>query len=1438
MYPHKSILLCFLWICAFLSSGSARAQDIFSTVAVNSNGSDAYVDIRNTTGGNLYFFTDPSPAQARMGRVSGGSEFPWPSTGNFTPDPQNLQQNRLYSGEYLRVYPKTLPPGSEIQVEFSYSPVGPHYHFRVSVVAGARVDSIFNLDPIQSTASTVRWRVTFDQPISGVTAANFALESGIPGVSITSVTPDTAQPSANWTVTASTGTTTGSIGLKWVGHQTETPPVPNPYVTQFPYAFGDSIFFVQDLPTAPILLLPNTTTTLAVVANRRSGQELFYRWYVTPPGGTTPVAISGARSASYTPPAYTPGTYQYFCSVFGSPDQEFTNFLHSQTATVLVRNVPTVTNPFFENVTNSSARLYGTVTADGGFPLSRRGIVYAQTSVNSNPVIGGTGVMTADDPQVNLGTFSRTVTGLNAATSYSFAAFAMNSQGTVYTQVVTFQTNPAPGGGSLIVTTAVDEDNGTSDPGMGAGTSLREAVAYANALGGDQTITFSPNLFANGPVTIALSPALSSIQLANLTGTTTIDGPGASQLTIQGNGAFRLFRKDDGGARLNGMTFTNGANGDGGVIRSYGSLYVNDCVFTNNNVGFSRGGAIYNGNNGYFSRCTFVGNSATQETGRGGAIANEGSAWVMNCTFSGNSAAQGGAIANIFSSSFVYAINSTITNNSASTDGGGFITANPDRLFVRNSIVSGNTAPTNPNIGGSPNPAFLLSSLIDADPAAIFATGLLANNGGSTPTIALKAGGPAINAGTNSLAVDNNFAPLTTDQTGRTRVINTTVDIGAYEAPALPTVGPSTVSDITATSATLGGNVTSDGSGTISKRGILYALTSANSNPTIGGPGVIEVDASGTTSSFTVPVGGLTALAGYSFTSFVTNETGTVYAPVQTFQTTESPSLVVQMANDTLNGYDGQTSLREALAYAQSLGGARTITFSPAMAGQTITLTAANGNADSWDTNSALSVTGNITIAGLTTSPGVTLAVGPTAALRHFVVRSGASLTLSNLTLAGGKPQFIDFLYDRGGAISAFGNLTARNCTFSGNSSPSEGGAIQNWAGAAGFVLENCTFSGNSAGNQGGAFSANGAQATLSHLTMTNNTAPNSAVVLWGTQAAMVNTILVGNSNDTVLTGNGGTFSALSRNNLLGASSATGVTGGSNGNQLGVSAASLLLGSLGNNGGPTATVPLLPGSPAIDAGVTIAGLTTDQRGTTRPQANAPDIGAFELVWTQAAAIPIISPLGGTYESSAQISIANTSVGSTVRYTLDGSTPSSSNGQIYGAQFILTQNTTVKAIASGRGWLPSPVASVGYTVLDPLPYWRNLQGLAGDGSQDLANPSGDGIANLLKYAFKLAQRTGDLTKANYQILTANGTAGLPLITRDAQGRLTIAFVRRKASTNPGISYSVETGSDLAILQPLDLSAAIVVSIDETWERVTVTDPAVTPNRFGRVRVSVP
>jgi len=67
-----------------------------------------------------------------------------------------------------------------------------------------------------------------------------------------------------------------------------------------------------------------------------------------------------------------------------------------------------------------------------------------------------------------------------------------------------------------------------------------------------------------------------------------------------------------------------------------------------------------------------------------------------------------------------------------------------------------------------------------------------------------------------------------------------------------------------------------------------------------------------------------------------------------------------------------------------------------------------------------------------------------------------------------------------------------------------------------------------------------------------------------------------------------------------------------------------LLASLRDNGGPTPTMALRPGSPAIDAGILQAQVATDQRGLPRPKRKGFDIGAFEL--NNFSLAPCIMPL--------------------------------------------------------------------------------------------------------------------------------------------------------------------------------------------------------------------
>ena len=261
---------------------------------------------------------------------------------------------------------------------------------------------------------------------------------------------------------------------------------------------------------------------------------------------------------------------------------------------------------------------------------------------------------------------------------------------------------------------------------------------------------------------------------------------------------------------------------------------------------------------------------------------------------------------------------------------------------------------------------------------------------------------------------------------------------------------------------------------------------------------------------------------------------------------------------------------------------------------------------------------------------------------------NGGTLTVLNSTISGNVGGGIYNTIVSGGSNSA--SLTVVSSTISGNSSTSGLGAgIETSVGSSGTAnatIINSTISGNTAsggGSSGGIYAAAifGGTATLSitNSTITANNGNNSTAA-GGIQNALScsgggcsstvllrNTIVAGNTRSGSANDIGGTVDSSSSFNLIGFGGSGGLTNGVNNNQVGV--VSPLLGTLANNGGPTQTHALLPGSPAINAGSnailpadtfdldgdsnTAEALPVDQRGAgfSRIVNTTVDIGAFE-----------------------------------------------------------------------------------------------------------------------------------------------------------------------------------------------------------------------------------
>jgi CSLREA domain-containing protein len=210
-----------------------------------------------------------------------------------------------------------------------------------------------------------------------------------------------------------------------------------------------------------------------------------------------------------------------------------------------------------------------------------------------------------------------------------------------------------------------------------------------------------------------------------------------------------------------------------------------------------------------------------------------------------------------------------------------------------------------------------------------------------------------------------------------------------------------------------------------------------------------------------------------------------------------------------------------------------------------------------------------------------------------------------------------------GGVLNQSGSTTIAASTVSDNVASFEGGGLYNWGNQenpADLTLTNTTVTGNRAQygggieNQGRLFGGGGiaGRLSLTNVTLVRNeaAAEGGGVENFSGTAELVNTIIARNR-----AGLGpdceDAFASLGHN-LFGDATACDFNPAA-GDLVGTSGAPIdpRIGQLADNGGPTLTHSLKDGSPAIDGGDDTYAPSTDQRGVTRPQGVASDIGALE-----------------------------------------------------------------------------------------------------------------------------------------------------------------------------------------------------------------------------------
>lgn len=235
----------------------------------------------------------------------------------------------------------------------------------------------------------------------------------------------------------------------------------------------------------------------------------------------------------------------------------------------------------------------------------------------------------------------------------------------------------------------------------------------------------------------------------------------------------------------------------------------------------------------------------------------------------------------------------------------------------------------------------------------------------------------------------------------------------------------------------------------------------------------------------------------------------------------------------------------------------------------------------------------------------------------------------SNVATNGGG------LYQSGG-LNGTGKLTIRRSLIAINQAANKGGGIGTRK--ADVEIYNTSISGNFARN-GGGIATEASEMELLNVTLANNSASNRGGGAWNPDGTMRDDPFVTLSN-TIAADN----AAPDGNDLFGDYDSAGynlveTTTAPNilNDATNILGTDPLLGPPADNGGPTFTHALLPGSPAIDAGQ--SSVAVDQRGFGRP-VGADDIGAFEFGATPLVENPeVASAKTGDAETVASIGLA-------------------------------------------------------------------------------------------------------------------------------------------------------------------------------------------------------
>lgn len=511
--------------------------------------------------------------------------------------------------------------------------------------------------------------------------------------------------------------------------------------------------------------------------------------------------------------------------------------------------IPTVLRIPATNVQAFTATVGGNITSDGGSAVIASGIVYATTP---NPALFGTGVVdSTTNPVVLSGNFTINPAGLNHTTKYYYRAYATNSIGTAYSIQDSFTTQPV-----ISVLPYAENFDGATTPwssaAVGAGTNnwVRGTPAKTNLSG-----AFSaPNAWVTGLT-------------GNYLGTENcaVVSPQFDFSAQTAPPILRFKHKMDVDADL---------GYDGGIVEISinGGAWtkLDPFVGTGGNFNTANSTSWYNDNStvAMAGAPHFSANTAT-------SYSSQVNGWITSVTSLTGAAGQsnvrirfrfvvdaftdeGWAIDNIevFVPSAPIVLTGTKTNITTSNATlAGNITNNGGNAVTASGVV----------VGVSPNPTRATAGVTDSTTNPVVGNGIFSLNlTGLTASTTYYYRAYAVNAIGTSYGADSTFT------TPGSAVIATVLKVAA--------------TNVTTTTATFGGNITSDGGAAVTASGIVYATTA---NPSRGSFGVIDSTTNPLVAlgAFSINPAGLVHSTKYYFRAYAVNSVGTAYSIQDSFVT-------------------------------------------------------------------------------------------------------------------------------------------------------------------------------------------------------------------------------------------------------------------------------------------------------------------------------------------------------------------------------------------------------------------------------------------------------------------------------------------------------------------------------------------------------------------------